>query len=163
MTPHRSDARVTATKAWAGALPVLAAALLAQVFGLGEMPPAADLVDALTAVATSAGSAAAVWVSIYFARNRRVLKSVAPVALLLPALALAGCGGAGTQALAQAVDRACAQFSANPALAAPLRAQAIDAVNALTVNGNYTAADCDRDGQPDIAIDANGRVLRVAP
>ncbi|MGI9489295.1 MAG: hypothetical protein ACR2RF_26085 [Geminicoccaceae bacterium] len=82
---------------------------------------------------------------------------------ILAALALQACGGPVTQTLAKGVDEACAQFNANPLTALPLRKQTVGSINALTTNGNYTAADCDSDGQPDFEIDANGQPLPTVP
>lgn len=82
---------------------------------------------------------------------------------IIAALALQACGGPVTQTLARGVDEACAQFNANPMIAMPSRMQSVGAINALTMTGNYTAADCDSDGQPDFEIDANGQPLPVTP
>lgn len=82
---------------------------------------------------------------------------------LVAAAILSACGGPITQITALAVDEACTQFNANPLLAMPSRMQAVGAINVLTTTGNYTAADCDSDGEPDFAIDANGVPLPAAP
>lgn len=90
----------------------------------------------------------------------RALRGLAIAGLCL---FVVGCGGPVTQTLAKGVDEACAQFNANPLTALPLRKQTVGAINALTVNGNYTPADCDSDGQQDFEIDANGQPLPAAP
>ena len=79
------------------------------------------------------------------------------------ALALSACGGPVTQTLAKGVDEACEQFNRNPAISMPSRMQTVGSINSFTTQGNYTAADCDNDGQPDFDIDANGQPLPVTP
>lgn len=79
-------------------------------------------------------------------------------ALALPALCLllAACGARDTvlDITARGIDEACARGLG--VLAIEARKQVVRDVNARTATGNHTASDCDSDGQPDFAIDANG-------
>jgi hypothetical protein len=61
--------RTTATKAHAGAAGVLIAWLLAR-YGIGDAPPPADFVSALTDIAMAAGIALAGWIGVYVPANQ---------------------------------------------------------------------------------------------
>lgn len=74
-------------------------------------------------------------------------------ALLLTAACTAGGKDAVYGAAAKVVDEGCALG----ALGMAARVDAVREINARTTNGNYTASDCDSDGQPDFDIDANGQ------
>ena len=69
---------------------------------------------------------------------------------------LAGCelADTGTDVLARGIDEAC-ERGMTP-LGIEGRKQIVAEINAKTMVGNHTPSDCDSDGMPDFAIDANG-------
>ena len=73
-------------------------------------------------------------------------------------IALAGCSEQGKETLygtiARGVDEAC-ERGMSP-LAIEGRKEAVREINSRTVTGNHTPSDCDSDGEPDFAMDANG-------
>lgn len=153
---------MTSTKALhAGAAGAITTVLmmLAARYGLAEAPTEAEFLGAMEIIAGAivGGVVPAVWTWL---APRNAIKMMLP---LLAVLLVTACGGPVTSTLAKGVDEACAQFNANPLTALPLRKQTVGAINALTTNGNYTAADCDLNGEPDFDIDANGQPLPDVP
>ena len=59
-----------------------------------------------------------------------------------------------TDVVARGIDEACER--GNSPLGIEARREVVAAINAKTVTGNHTPSDCDSDGLPDFAIDANG-------
>ena len=87
------------------------------------------------------------------------MRRVTIIAALVAAAAVAsGCTERGQEltwgTAATLVDEGCQRGTSELGLAG--RKEAVAQINARTEQGNWTASDCDKDGQPDFAIDSDG-------
>ena len=83
--------------------------------------------------------------------------------LIIAALALTACTflEPATSVIARGIDEAC-ERGMDP-LALEARKATVAQINAATMVGNHTPSDCDSDGMPDFAIDADGIPLPASP
>ena len=83
------------------------------------------------------------------------------IALALAAAGISGCTERGKEltwgTAARIVSEGC-QAGTSP-LAIEGRKEAVAEINQRTTTGNYTASDCDEDGEPDFDINPDGTVV----
>lgn len=81
---------------------------------------------------------------------------------LLAAVVLAGCTERSEDiaygSAARIVDEGCERGTS--VIGTEARMNAVDEINERTTVGNYTASDCDLNGQPDFEIGPDGMVVR---